>query len=254
MPRSVPSETRAPLAARAAYPDLLPPAGSAPSPVRVAGTAPLPTAPPVQPAYAHDAAVYDTRTSPFEVYRQRLVDLLPLSRGDVVFDVGCGTGLCFDQVRSRIGAEGVIVGVDASRDMLAVAATRVADRGWENVVLVQSPVEDADIPLAADHALFCAVHDILQSGPALDNVLAHVRPGGTVAATGGKWAPPWAVALNAGVLALHAPFVRDFTGFDRPWAHLAARVPGLRVREVGMGGGYLASGRVPGTPFRRSAP
>jgi demethylmenaquinone methyltransferase/2-methoxy-6-polyprenyl-1,4-benzoquinol methylase len=198
-----------------------------------------------QTAYTRDASVYDTRTSAFESYRRRLVDLLPLRRGDVVVDVGCGTGLCFDRVRSRIGAEGVIVGVDASRDMLAVAADRIADRGWRNVLLVQSSVEEAELPVVADHALFCATHDVLQSAEALDNVLSHVRDGGTVAAAGGKWAPAWALALNAGILALHAPFVRDFTGFDRPWRNLAPRLDRMRVQEVAMGGGYLASGTVP---------
>ena len=79
-------------------------------------------------------------------------------------------------------------------------------------------------------------------------MLSHVRDGGTVAATGGKWAPPWAIALNAGILALHAPYVRDFAGFDRPWAKLAPRVDRLRVQEVAMGGGYLASGTVPARP------
>ena len=201
-----------------------------------------------QTAYTRDASAYDTRTSAFESYRRRLVDLLPLGRGDVVLDVGCGTGLCFERVRNRIGAEGVIVGVDASRDMLAMAATRVADRGWRNVVLVQAPIEEAELPVVADHALFCATHDVLQSAAALDNVLAHVRDGGTVAATGGKWAPPWALALNAGILALHAPYVRDFAGFDRPWAHLAPRLDGPRVQEVAMGAGYLASGTVPARP------
>jgi demethylmenaquinone methyltransferase/2-methoxy-6-polyprenyl-1,4-benzoquinol methylase len=57
-----------------------------------------------QTAYTRDASAYDTRTSAFEAYRRRLVDLLPLRRGDIVLDVGCGTGLCFEQVRSRIGA------------------------------------------------------------------------------------------------------------------------------------------------------
>jgi SAM-dependent methyltransferase len=198
-----------------------------------------------QIAYTRDAGAYDARTSAFDVYRRRLVDLLPLRRGDVVLDVGCGTGLCFEQVRGRVGAEGVIVGVDASRDMLAMAAARVADRGWRNVVLVQAPVEDAVLPVVADHALFCATHDVLQSDAAIDNVLAHVRDGGTVAATGGKWAAPWAVALNAGILALHSPFVRDFAGFDRPWARLSRRVDRMRVQEIAMGGGYLASGTVP---------
>jgi demethylmenaquinone methyltransferase/2-methoxy-6-polyprenyl-1,4-benzoquinol methylase len=198
-----------------------------------------------QTAYTRDASAYDTRTSAFDVYRRRLVDLLPLRRGDIVLDVGCGTGLCFERVRNRIGADGVIVGVDASRDMLAMAAARVADRGWTNVVLVQAPVEHAVLPVVADHALFCATHDVLQSDAALDNVLGHVRDGGTIAATGGKWAPPWAVALNAGILALHAPYVRDFAGFDRPWGLLESRLNRLRVQEVAMGGGYLASGLVP---------
>jgi demethylmenaquinone methyltransferase/2-methoxy-6-polyprenyl-1,4-benzoquinol methylase len=206
--------------------------------------APLST-PREQPAYTRDASSYDSRTSAFDHFRRRLVDLLPLRRGDVVLDVGCGTGLCFAQVRDRIGAEGTVVGVDASREMLEEAAARVAAAGWSNVVLIQAPVEQARLPVVADHALFCATHDVLQSDAALDNVLAHVRDGGTVAATGGKWAPPWAVALNAGILALHAPFVRDFTGFDRPWARLEPRLARVRVQEIGMGGGYLASGTVP---------
>jgi len=195
------------------------------------------------PAYARDATAYDTQTASFERYRRDIVEQLPLRRGDVVLDVGCGTGLCFPQVQQRIGPEGVIVGVDAAPEMLAVAAERVAEAGWSNVVLIESAVEDADLPEQVDHALFCAVHDVMQSGPALDHVLARVRPGGGVAAGGGKWAPAWAVGLNAGVLALHSPYVRDFAGFDRPWTGLAQRVPGLAVREVAMGAGYLASGR-----------
>jgi SAM-dependent methyltransferase len=209
---------------------------------RAAGSSP---AAPEQTAYTRDASFYDTRTSAFDTYRRRLVELLPLRRGDIVLDIGCGTGLCFEQVRGRVGGDGVIVGVDASRDMLSVAASRVAAQGWSNVVLVQAPVEDAVLPAVADHALFCATHDVLQSDAALDNVLGHVRDGGTVAATGGKWAPPWAVALNAGILALHAPYVRDFAGFDRPWGRLESRLDRLRVQEVAMGGGYLASGVVP---------
>jgi SAM-dependent methyltransferase len=193
-------------------------------------------------AYTRDARRYDARTSSYGHYRRSAVDLLPLGCGDVVLDIGCGTGLCFEQLVERVGRTGTVVGVEPADAMLELAAQRVADRGWGNVELVHSPVEEANLP-RADHALFCAVHDVLQSAPAVDHVVAHLRPGGAVAATGGKWAPPWAVAVNAGVMAAHGPFVRDFTGFGRPWALLAERVPGLRVQEVALGGGYLASGR-----------
>jgi demethylmenaquinone methyltransferase/2-methoxy-6-polyprenyl-1,4-benzoquinol methylase len=195
------------------------------------------------PAYARDASAYDKRTGSFGRYRREVVDRLPLRRGDVVIDVGCGTGLCFAQIEERIGPDGTIVGVDVAPDMLAVASERATAAGWSNVVLVEATVAEAELPVA-DHALFCAVHDVLQSASAVDHVVAHVRPGGGVAAGGGKWAPPWALAVNASVLALHAPYVRDFTGFDRPWELLAERVPGLGVREVAMGGGYVAAGTV----------
>jgi SAM-dependent methyltransferase len=199
---------------------------------------------PVARTYGHEAAQYDARTAPFEPYRRRIVDLLPIEPGDVVLDVGCGTGLCFPLLQERIGPRGTIVGVDASRQMLDLAAARAAAQGWDNVELIEAGVDEAELP-PVDHALFCAVHDVLQSAPAVDNVLAAVRPGGGVAAGGGKWAPSWALALNTGVLALHAPYVGDFTGFGRPWALLAERMPGLAVREIAMGGGYVASSRVP---------
>jgi ubiquinone/menaquinone biosynthesis C-methylase UbiE len=195
----------------------------------------------VAPAYSDDAPLYDTRTRGFDTYRRRIVERLPLRRGDVVLDVGCGTGLCFPFLLERVGPAGTVVGVDASPEMLQIAAERASTHGWRNVELIHSAIEDAVLP-TVDHALFCAVHDILQSAAALDHVLAHVRRG--VAAGGGKWAPPWAVAVNAGVLALHAPYVRDFAGFDRPWALLAERVPDLSVDEVAMGGGWVAGGNV----------
>jgi demethylmenaquinone methyltransferase/2-methoxy-6-polyprenyl-1,4-benzoquinol methylase len=194
-------------------------------------------------AYDRDATRYDARTARFDAYRRRAIDALPLSHGDVVLDVGCGTGLCFERLIARVGPTGTVVGVEPADAMRALAAERVAVRGWTNVTLVGSTVESAVLP-TVDHALFCAVHDVLQSAPALDRVLAHLRDGGGVAATGGKWAPPWAIAVNAGVMALHAPFVRNFAGFDRPWALLAERVPGLSVDEVALGGGYLAWGCV----------
>jgi len=200
-------------------------------------------------AYARDAADYDRRTSAFARYREMVVDVLPLRPGDTVIDAGCGTGLCFAAVQERIGPDGVLVGVDAAPDMLDVAADRVAAEGWSNVVLTCGSLETAELPVA-DHALFCAVHDILQSGSALDNVLGHLRPGATVAAGGGKWGPAWAIGLNASVLALHSPYVRDFAGFDRPWTYLAERVPDLAVREVAIGAGYVATGRVTQPPRR----
>lgn len=129
--------------------------------------------------------------------------------------------------------------------MAAVAREHIAREGWDNVTVVQAPAEAAQVERTADAALFCAVHDILQSTEALANIVATLRPGGWVAAGGGKWAAPVMVVLNSMVSLLHAPYVRDFTGFDRPWQHLERLVEDVEIREMGFGSGYVMTGRTP---------
>jgi len=174
-----------------------------------------------------------------------VVEALPVRRGQVVLDVGCGTGLCYGLLREKVGPQGSVVGIEESPEMAAVARERVAGEGWDNVTVVQSPAEDAKIAVTADAALFCAVHDILQSPDALRNVLANLRPGAWVAAGGGKWAAPAMAAINLPVTMLHAPYVRSFKGFRRPWNHLEQLIEDAHVREVALGSGYIMTGHAP---------
>jgi SAM-dependent methyltransferase len=200
----------------------------------------------LRPAYGPLAGTYEQRTAAYEDWRRRVVALLPVNHGDVVLDVGCGTGLCFPRLQSKIGADGRIIGIDESPGMLDIARGHIADNGWDNVTLITAPADEAEIPVIADAALFSAVHDILQVQAALDNVLAHLRPGAWVAAAGGKWAragmlPP----LDPITYAIHQPYVRSFAGFDRPWRLLEPMLVDFMVTEVAFGTGYLAAGRVP---------
>jgi len=200
-------------------------------------------------AYRSQAGHYDRRTEAFQPWRERLVEQLPLRAGDTVLDVGCGTGLCLPMLLDKVGSTGTIVGIDASEQMLRVAADRVTAHGWDNVRLVATPAEQAPIDGPADAALFCAVHDVLQSRAALGRVFEQLRPGAAVAAGGGKLPGPWLRHMRGVVRALHAPFVADFTGFDKPWRLLAEFVPDLQVQEHAFGAGYLASGHyAPATP------
>jgi demethylmenaquinone methyltransferase/2-methoxy-6-polyprenyl-1,4-benzoquinol methylase len=196
-----------------------------------------------QPAYSQDARSYDHRTGAFQAYRQAIVAALPLRRGQVVLDVGCGTGLCYGLLLEKVGPQGGVIGIEESPQMAAIARERIAREGWHNVTVVQSGAEDAQIAATADAALFCAVHDILQSPDALRNVMNLLRPGAQVAVGGGKWAAPWMVAVNMQARMLHAPYVRSFEGFDRPWNHLEQLVEDIHVRELAFGSGYVLTGR-----------
>ena len=195
------------------------------------------------PAYCEHARSYERDTSEFQPYRQAIVEALPVRPGQVVLDVGCGTGLCFGPLRDKVTALGGVVGIEESPEMAAVAREHIAAEGWLNVTVVESRAEDAQMAFTADAALFCAVHDILQSPGALRNVLGNLRPGAWVAAGGGKWAPPWLAAVNAQIMMLHAPYVRSFDGFGRPWAHLGRLIEDVHVCELAFGGGYVMTGR-----------
>jgi demethylmenaquinone methyltransferase/2-methoxy-6-polyprenyl-1,4-benzoquinol methylase len=197
----------------------------------------------VKPAYKEHARSYERRTGAFQRYRDTIVGALPVSEGQLVLDVGCGTGLCCGLLQEKVGLSGSVVGIEESPEMAAVARKRVASKGWPNVTIVESSAEDAEIAVTADAALFCAVHDILQSPAALRNVISKLRPGAPVAAGGGKWAPAPLMALNLQVRMMHAPFVRSFTGFDRPWHHLEQMIEGIEVREVALGSGYIVTGQ-----------
>jgi SAM-dependent methyltransferase len=204
---------------------------------------PLAQAIPRQAAYCEDAHSYDKRTRAFQAYRQAVVEALPVGQGQVVLDVGCGTGLCCGLLREKVGADGSVVGIEESPEMAAIARDRAAREGWDNVTIVQSGAEDARIADTADAALFCAVHDILQSPDALHNVMNQLRPEAQVAAGGGKWTAPWLVAVNMQARILHSPYVRSFEGFDRPWQHLEPLIEDVQLREVAFGTGYVLTGR-----------
>lgn len=211
---------------------------------RVAAVAPDPLL--VRERYRTLAQAYDIRTTAGQPYRRRTVERLAARPGEVVVDVGCGTGLNFAQLEADIGPKGRLVGIDVSPEMLAEARARIERHGWSNVELVESAAEDAELAaLCADAVLICGVHDVMRSPPALANVLRYLRDGGRVVAAGPKWVPWWrpdAVAMNLSTWSVNRAYVTTFEGFDRPWSHLAALIPDLEVEVVYGGGGYIVAG------------
>jgi tRNA A58 N-methylase Trm61 len=194
--------------------------------------------------YAQKARTIDRRRRS-EYYREAAVRRLRLGVGDVVLDVGCGTGLSFPLLYEAVGPQGLIVGIEQSPHMISRARQRVTDNGWQNVRLVEARAQDAEISETADAALFYLTHDIMSSSAAVEKVLSQLKPGATIAAFGGVWAKPkWVRPENILALLWARGYITTFESFDRPWKHLANLVPDLKVRRL-MSISYLASGHVP---------
>ena len=194
--------------------------------------------------YRSRARIYDLELFLFEPVRQRAIELLRLKSGDRVLDVGCGTGLSFTALEGLVGADGSIVGIEQSPEMLERARARADENSWKNLELIAASVEEAAIPFAADAAIFHFTHDIMRTPDALANVVGHLKPGARVVAAGLKWAPVRTMPLNLFVWNAAMRSTSTLEGLARPWSHLEPLLSDLEVEYMLGGTVYVASGIV----------
>lgn len=83
--------------------------------------------------YSAGARWYDALSGERLVYRvgrQAGISLLAPGSGDVVIDLGCGTGLNFAPLLAATGPSGSVIGIDRSPEMLDMAQRRIDREGW----------------------------------------------------------------------------------------------------------------------------
>lgn len=192
--------------------------------------------------YRRRAPHYDLEVAAFEPLRIAAIEALKLHAGATVLDVGCGTGLSFALLRERIGPNGFIVGIEPSPEMLAKARERLAREPCGHVRLLCASAAAAAIPVRADAALFHLTHDILRDEAAIANVLAHLKPGAHVVASGLRWAPAWMWPANAFVMAAALYSVTSLEGLESAWDKLAAHLRHVQVSTTMMGAMFIARG------------
>lgn len=196
-----------------------------------------------QAKYSELAEDYDAASAGADCIRAWAIRLLDLRPGDVVLDVGCGTGLNLTPIAERVGEDGLILGIEPCPEMRLRARPRV-EQCPSPAVLVDAPAEEADLPAEVDAALFSFTHDVMRSPGALANVFAHLRRGAHVVAAGLAEPPPWS-PIGSYVRRVAREYATTLEGFDRPWSRLERYVPYLEVEEpIGLGGAYIAWGRV----------
>jgi arsenite methyltransferase len=195
--------------------------------------------------YRRHAAGYDASAQRTMALRLRTIALLQLQPGQVVLDVGAGTGLSYAPLLHAVGPQGRVLAFEQSPDMFSQAQARVKREGWDTGVWhTCESAETVRLPQAPDAVLFNYVHDISRTPQAVANILSQCKPGARVAMAGMKFFPLWTGPLNLLAWLKNRPYNARSAGLWRPWRLVQARCETFQWLPTHAGMGYIGEGRL----------
>jgi arsenite methyltransferase len=197
--------------------------------------------------YRLRAAGYDASAQFTMPLRRRAVALLALKLGDVVLDVGAGTGLSYPLLREAVGDTGKVLAFEQSPEMFAQAQALCARDSSLRVWHTCASAEAVQLPQMADAVLFNYTHDITRSPGAVANLMRQVKPGARVAMAGMKFFPYWTGPLNLLAWAKNRPYNVRAADLWSPWDIVASSCSAFHWESTQWGMGYIARGVVRGT-------
>jgi ubiquinone/menaquinone biosynthesis C-methylase UbiE len=129
----------------------------------------------------HEAAGWlDRPEREKEEQPDRLVELLKFKPGEVVADVGAGSGYLTFRVAEEVGAAGKVLAVDVQPEMLAIIRKKMAVRDVKNVEPVLGTEADPKLPPASVDTIIMVdvYHELSQPYEMTEAMVKALKPGG----------------------------------------------------------------------------
>ena len=118
----------------------------------------------------------DAYQKPHEV-----METLAVEQGEVIADIGAGSGYFALRLAKHVGPSGRVYAVDVSPEMIRHLNTRVRDAGLTNVSTILAPPDDPLVPQQVDRFLIVDVwHHIDDQAGYLAKMKKLLKPGGRV--------------------------------------------------------------------------
>lgn len=117
-----------------------------------------------------------------EEHTERLVDQLKVKPGDVIADIGAGTGYFTRRLAKKTGPKGEVLAVDIQPEMIDLLTNQMAAAGITNVRPVLGTITDPKLPAnSVDLALLVDVyHEFDHPWEMTQAITRALKPGGRV--------------------------------------------------------------------------
>lgn len=113
---------------------------------------------------------------------QDVVSRIGLEPGDIVAEIGAGTGIFSVPLARAVGPDGLVLAEEVDEGFLPMISDKEAQAGLDNIQPVLGRFEDPRLPRGdVDVAFFHDVlHHIADRGPYLQTTASYLRPGGRI--------------------------------------------------------------------------
>jgi len=109
--------------------------------------------------------------------------LTHVREGEVVVDLGCGSGMDVFLASPKVGASGKVYGIDMTPEMLANARASAEKRNITNVEFVQGDIEELPFPSNSVDLVIsnCVINLVPDKQKAFNEIYRILKPGGRLA-------------------------------------------------------------------------
>jgi cyclopropane fatty-acyl-phospholipid synthase-like methyltransferase len=131
-------------------------------------------------AAAYIAALEDPKRDAYQKPHE-VMEALAVKDGEIIADIGAGSGYFSVRLAHHVGAAGRVYAVDVSPDMIGHLHRRVRDMKLLNVSPILAPPDDPLLPEPVDRFLIVDVWHHIENQPAyLQKMKDRLKPGGLV--------------------------------------------------------------------------
>ena len=132
---------------------------------------------PTSEPYKGDLSIFEDAKRAENLQIERVMDILKISEGKSVADIGAGSGWFTVRAAKRIGEKGKVFAVEISEDAIKHINERKRKENLPNIETVTGAVDDPKLPkTAVDSALILKTyHEISQPVKVMKNLLPALR-------------------------------------------------------------------------------